>query len=149
LAAAYCFGIFGWLQEGTGGNANQMNTNPRVDAVLLVIQRSYSDRSISLKQLSQTIGTSEEYLGRLFARDAGRPFRKYLLDLRMTKAKELLRQPEGNIKAVAAAIGFREVSYFGYVFRKYTTVTPKQFRATLLVEEHATAAGPMSMRAGK
>lgn len=48
--------------------------------------------------------------------------------VRIEESKRLLINPEYSIIDVAMAVGFMDQSYFSKVFKKYTGLTPKQYR---------------------
>jgi AraC-like DNA-binding protein len=50
-------------------------------------------------------------------------------ELRMDKARELLKSTELTVGEVAYQVGFAEPSYFTRIFRKHSGVTPLEFRA--------------------
>ena len=58
----------------------------------------------------------------------GRPFTDYILELRISKAKDLLRNTNMDILDVSEAAGFENQSYFTKIFRKRTGLTPRQYR---------------------
>lgn len=68
------------------------------------------------------------YLSRLFKAETGKTFSKYLIELRMKKAAELLKESGLKISDVAVCVGYNDVSYFIQTFKKHYTVTPEQFK---------------------
>jgi transcriptional regulator GlxA family with amidase domain len=57
-----------------------------------------------------------------------RPFTDYILELRINKAKELLRNTNMDILDISSAVGFENQSYFTKIFRTHTGLTPRQYR---------------------
>lgn len=68
------------------------------------------------------------YLSRLFKSETGMTFSKYLKELRMKKAAELLKESELKIGDVACCVGYNDVSYFIQTFKKQYSMTPEQFK---------------------
>ena len=68
------------------------------------------------------------YLSRLFKAETGMTFSKYLKELRMKKAAELLKESELKIGDVACCVGYNDVSYFIQTFKKQYSMTPEQFK---------------------
>ncbi|MDR6550744.1 AraC family transcriptional regulator [Paenibacillus qinlingensis] len=85
-------------------------------------------KDMSSKELAAQIGISQRQLERLMQSYYGVTFREKLQFSRMEKAKELLRNMELPINAVADQIGYMSPSYFTKHFRSYTGLTPMQFR---------------------
>ncbi len=73
---------------------------------------------------------SRNYLYTLFKKEFAVSPQEYLLDLRIEKAKQLLKDPSGtfSVGETAYAVGFNDPLYFSRVFRKRVGLTPTQFR---------------------
>lgn len=87
-------------------------------------------RDISLKHTANKVFMSPAYLSELCRKHLGRAFVDYLNDLRVQKARLLLEKTELRIYEISGMVGFREVSYFIRVFRKYTGMSPTEYRKT-------------------
>ena len=68
------------------------------------------------------------YLSRLFKAQTGKTFSKYLIELRMKKASEFLKESRLNISDVALCVGYNDVSYFIQTFKKHYGMTPEQYK---------------------
>ena len=53
---------------------------------------------------------------------------EYVTGVRMEMAKNYLRHTRLPVAAIAEKLGYDDAGYFGKVFRKYTGVTPKNYR---------------------
>lgn len=82
---------------------------------------------ISLKETAAYIGISPAYLSRIFHREHGISFTKYLTARRLETAKELLQTTRLQTAEVAARCGFTTSSYFIKVFREHYGVTPRNY----------------------
>ena len=71
---------------------------------------------------------SERQVIRLFNKYCGKSFSDILLDIRMKKAVELLRNPSLSTTKIAEMLGFSSKSYFIRVFRKYYGKEPDGYR---------------------
>lgn len=108
------------------------NTLPQPTSLLVkqavaYIQQNYT-RTLSLKELSDTVGVSKSYLSRVFKTDTGIPLWKYLNRFRIQKAKELLALTDKSITDVAADVGYEDVGYFGRVFHEIAGCPPRAYR---------------------
>jgi two-component system response regulator YesN len=106
--------------------------DPRISAVLFTIQSGGGAMTFRLMEESMRLGLSEPHLSRLFRREVGTTFRRYLRDVRMKKAAELLVDPATPIKTIALDIGYSNVCNFYHDFRAVHGVSPKQFRLSHL-----------------
>lgn len=95
---------------------------------LTYIDMHYSNPDIYLEGVCDEIKVSVSYLSMLLKRDRKTTFTKYLISVRMEKAKELLRLTNDKIIDISMKCGYNEVYYFSHSFKKYTGVSPKDFR---------------------
>lgn len=86
------------------------------------------DLSFSLPTAANQVGVSTGYLSALFKKETGMNFIKYLTDVRMEKAMELLRGTDLRTYEIADQIGFENTHYFSVAFKKYTGMSPSDFR---------------------
>jgi YesN/AraC family two-component response regulator len=91
------------------------------------IQQNHA-RSFSLIELADSIGVSKSYLSRIFKLDTGISLWDYLNRFRIQKAKELLLLTDASITAIAADVGYEDVSYFSRVFRELAGCSPRAYR---------------------
>lgn len=99
-----------------------------VAPVLGEIQSSYAAR-LTVQELGNRVFVTPQYLSRLFVRFLGCSTYEYLVNYRISKAKELLLARERmEIQQIAGAVGFEEPSHFIAMFKKRTGMTPYQFR---------------------
>jgi AraC family transcriptional regulator len=83
---------------------------------------------LSLNAIANELGMSQYYFCHLFKQSTGMSPHQYLIRQRVEKAKQLLKQREQAIAAIAMACGFANQSHFAKCFRQYTGMNPKQFR---------------------
>ncbi|MDJ0695944.1 MAG: AraC family transcriptional regulator [Mastigocoleus sp. MO_167.B18] len=89
---------------------------------------SHIDREIKLAELATMVDMSKYYFLRLFKQSMGVTPHQYLIQQRMEKAKQLLKQEKLSIVEVAAECGFSNQSHFAKVFNKNTGLTPRAYR---------------------
>ena len=85
----------------------------------------YAER-VSLHQLARLTGLSAYHLHRSFCRSLGMPPHEYQLQMRITKAKSLLRLG-CSISETASLVGFVDQSHFTRHFKRSVRVTPGRF----------------------
>ena len=88
----------------------------------------YYGKNISLKSISKLYFINEKYIGRLFKKQTGMSFHKYLNKIRLENAEELLQNTDKRIIDISIKCGFENVSYFNRIFKATYGVTPSEFR---------------------
>ena len=87
-----------------------------------------SDPTLSVSALAEKMGVSEVYFRRLFAQTTGKPPSKYIRDVRVAHAKELLRCSSLTVSECATECGFSSLQYFCRTFKDVTDMTPSEYR---------------------
>lgn len=101
-------------------------TAHRLQQVLDYIH-SYLDRSLQLAELAEVAGMSQYYFCHSFKQLMGVAPYQYVLQQRMEKAKDLLRQRKFTIAEIALQVGCADQSRFTKHFKKHVGVTPRIF----------------------
>ncbi len=85
-------------------------------------------RDICQADVAENINVTRSHLSRMFNRDMGIGIPAYLTELRLEKAKELLRETSLKVSEVAVKTGFSDMMNFIRVFKKNEGITPGQYR---------------------
>lgn len=102
-------------------------TGPKLRRVMEFISANL-DRPLSLETLSRIVGMDVYRFARAFKQSTGTSPHRYLLQLRVARAKELLRDGDRPIADVALRTGFATQSHFSVTFRRITGMTPRSYR---------------------
>lgn len=86
------------------------------------------DRDIQVKDIAAAVSLHPGYLHRLFRAQLGKSLTGYLTELRMEKAKMLLRETDVAIADICDYVGVGSRQYFHAMFKKYTNQTPIAYR---------------------
>lgn len=116
--------------RGSDGNGAQ----GFVGQMTAYVDAHFADDALSLQYIADNVVyMNTDYIGREFSRVMGRKFSSYLLEVRMERAKALMQtHPSLRSYEIAEQIGLgNNPHYFSQVFRKYTGMTPKDYRAGL------------------
>jgi two-component system response regulator YesN len=92
------------------------------------IDHHYMDANISLQTVASRVGHSPSHFCTLFGEATGRTFKAYMTELRIKRAKELLRTTSLRTADISDQVGYNDPHYFSLVFRKCTGLSPKEFR---------------------
>lgn len=84
--------------------------------------------NISLEDICSELNISKNYFCHLFKKETGQNIWTYLTDIRMAKAKELLKRTDMKSYEIAYDIGYDNPSYFSKIFKKIHHCTPNEYR---------------------
>jgi AraC family transcriptional regulator len=101
--------------------------SPTLGSVLEYVSR-HLDIPLSLERLAAVAGMDLFRFARAFKQSTGSSPHRYLLEARISRAKELLRDRALPITEIALQTGFATPSHFSVTFRRITGVTPRAFR---------------------
>jgi AraC family transcriptional regulator len=98
-----------------------------------VIERMRSfDSDLSLQALANVSGYSRVHFVRMFKAATGSSPHTYLLNLKLERARELLKIPSMSLIDIALDCGFSSHSHMSRLFHKFVGVTPSAYRRGLL-----------------
>jgi len=105
----------------------QTGISSQVQQCCEYIQLHVEDK-ITVDQLAQQVGHAKNYLIKKFHKETGKTIGAYITEAKMERAKLLLKEPGKSVQDVAEQLGYATQSHFGELFRKYTGMTPAQWR---------------------
>lgn len=112
---------------------------PRESSILApamkYIEENYRDPDLDNGTLAKACGISEVWFRRLFAERYGVPPHRFLVELRVGRARILLSEGRLKISAVAELCGFASPYHFCRAFRAHTGMTPTEYMAQNRVYE--------------
>lgn len=122
--------------EGMGEDGKSQHKNvPHKNAVKrqnLQAVKEYLDENyhskISLDMLAERFYVNKFYLTRIFKEQFGESITGYLLQVRITQAKQRLRFTDKSIEEIAHECGMHDANYFSRMFKKVEGVAPGEFR---------------------
>ncbi len=120
------------------GARKQEEQDRRMEPVLFAVYENIRNPELSLQYLAREIlFMNEDYLGRLFSRNMKEKYSAFLVETRMRMAQRLLDyDPEIRISDLAEQVGYApDGQYFAKAFRKYTGMTPSDYRRGRLQTE--------------
>lgn len=98
--------------------------------VLQVLEyiNEHLDQNIKLADLAQLVDMSQFHFSHLFKQSIGTAPYHYLIQQRIERAKQLLKQTDQSIMDIALECGFNSHSHLSKQFRQLTGLTPKAYR---------------------
>jgi transcriptional regulator GlxA family with amidase domain len=103
--------------------------HPKLSQVIHMMEANIED-PMSPADLAEDVGMSTRQLERLFARYLNRSPKRYYMELRLQKARNLLLQTDMSVINVALACGFASPSHFSKCYRAHYKTTPYRERGT-------------------
>lgn len=94
------------------------------------IQARYADE-LSLKSVADHLGLSPNYFSRMFSKATNMTFIDYVIELRIEKAKELLKHSNLKVGEISELTGYDNPHYFSRIFKKVTGYTPSEFKSQI------------------
>ncbi|MBP2000078.1 AraC-like DNA-binding protein [Paenibacillus shirakamiensis] len=105
-------------------------SDKRVREMCTYIREHYAS-DLSSKDLAAAVCLSEGHMRELFRRYMLMSPHQYILEVRMEKAKVFLGTSMLSLAEIAERVGFEDLSYFIYTFRKRECMTPNAYRKSL------------------
>ncbi|MCU6712230.1 AraC family transcriptional regulator [Paenibacillus sp. J5C_2022] len=106
----------------------QTETNDPITSFVTDYLNNHLSEDIHLDLVADKLNITPGYLSSYFKEKTGTNFSDYLNDLRIVRAKKLLMNLELRIQDVAAGVGYSNVNSFIRMFKRYTGITPGEFR---------------------
>lgn len=91
------------------------------------IKENYANPDMGLNKICEYLNISTSHFSNILKRETGKTFTEVLTDIRMEKAKQLLRQTDLKNYEIAEKVGFSDPHYFSVAFKKTTGMTPKEY----------------------
>jgi two-component system response regulator YesN len=110
--------------------SSAMTPEQIVEAVKEYILENYT-KNINLNMIAGNLHYTAGYLTKIFYQHCSCTPSKYLITLRINKAKGLLSHcPDLSVKQISCAVGYEDQAYFSRIFKKYTGRSPADYRSS-------------------
>ena len=96
--------------------------------VAMTSEQLYLDANLSLPKLAKHIHTSPNYISQTLNETLATNFFDYVNHKRIVAAQKLLLESELTVLDIAMQVGFNSKSAFYSAFKKYSQLTPSQFK---------------------
>lgn len=101
--------------------------NPSIDRLIKYINQNYKN-PITLREFSQKLRLTPNYISKLFSENTGMGFKEYLTGVRIKNARDMLENTEEPISKIASECGFNDCNYFSTIFKNVIGLSPKRYR---------------------
>lgn len=91
------------------------------------VQAHYAENVI-LEDIASTIFINPVYLSILFKKEEGKNFSEYLMEYRIERAKELIKDGSYSMHQISRMVGYQDARYFSKVFTRIAGIKPSDYR---------------------
>lgn len=120
-------------ESGETGEYSSDDTKQAVSNKVICDVISYIDQhylsNISLADIAEQFFLSKEHLSRLFKKETGQNLFSYIMQLKLTEAKRLLKTTDMTLDDIAYHLSFSNGNYFSKVFKKNCGLSPSEYRS--------------------
>lgn len=99
-----------------------------IDAASKYINASIMTRPVYVKDVADHLNISPSYLARIFDEKLGISPMKYIIEVKLALAKEMLRSTNMTIKEISSRLHFSDSLYFSRLFSSYEGIPPREYR---------------------
>ena len=122
--------------QGNTVNYHSFEYYARLTRVKKHVEQNYAE-VISLEKAAEIAATEKTYFSTFFREKVGITFTEWLRQFRVTKAIEIIKTRNESICDIAFEVGFQDLRTFERAFKKYTNLTAREFKQSIL-PEHRT-----------
>jgi two-component system, response regulator YesN len=112
------------LQQIVNESFNRINTIQEIERYT---QKHYKE-DLNLKIISEHFNYNNAYIGKKFKKETGKSYSQYLDEIRMGKAKQLLKDSNLMIYEIAERTGYANLDYFYKKFKRHCGMSPNEYR---------------------
>lgn len=105
-------------------------TSALIAPAIEYIHSNYTNGNIAVSDLSDMCGISENYLRRIFNNVYGISPIKYINNLKINYAKDLIASGAYSVTEVCEMSGYADISYFSRLFKKKFAIPPTEYNMT-------------------
>lgn len=109
---------------------NTHYSSEAINDALEYIEEHYNEK-ISIGDVASRNHFNVCYFGNLFKKNTGISFTGYIVNKRLKKAEELLRETNYSVSEIADMVGYDDVFHFSKLFKKYKNIPPSDYRKQL------------------
>lgn len=103
-------------------------SHKRIIELGMQYSRQHFMTGISMNDVAEHLYLNPSYFSKVFHEEVGETYSKYLIRLRMEKAKQLLKTSTLKIYEIAEQVGYADFRHFSKTFKEIEGMTPAQYR---------------------
>lgn len=95
------------------------------------------DKRLSLQEVADYVAMSPSYFSAFFKRETGQNYIDYVNQIKIEHARRLIDTGEYRMNEISSLLGFENAYYFSKVFRRYTGLSPTEYRHKITQDDSA------------
>lgn len=107
------------------------------EMIIRIIRAVRGDRSAAIGDISRALGYSESYMRSRFKRKMGVPLGRFILEMRLARAKQALLETDDSISRIADSCGWGSLYAFSRSFRNHCNMSPSEYRRAVRLNPRA------------
>ncbi len=134
------FLLFQWHQETQAPYINFEPATDHGDAVVRDLQAWLTDNAAVASPVDEMVrfsGLTESTIQRRFKQATGYSPIQYVQQVRIERAKRELESGDRSVEEISWAVGYEDPAFFRRLFKRFTAMTPKQYRRKFQIPDYA------------
>ena len=107
------------------------NMGQNVFNIMKYIQEHYYEENLTINTIAHHIYLTSTYICMIFKNKTGKTINQYITEVRIEKAKELLREEKLKLLEISHRVGYQSSKHFTKTFKKIVGINPSDFRERL------------------
>lgn len=99
-----------------------------VEEIKAIAEERHADPALTIQHIADRIYLTSTYISLIFKQETGSTIHEYVTGVRMERAKAMLIHTRKKLADICASVGYQDPSYFTKQFKRYTGLTPKEYR---------------------
>lgn len=112
--------------------AEKLQYNPLINKAITYIHREIFNDEISLEKIAEFAGVHPAYLSKVFKDSIGMIIPEYINRKKIEDSKYFLLHTNSQLSEIAQMLGYCNQSYYTSLFKKYSGITPRQYKSSFL-----------------
>ncbi|MBL8039711.1 MAG: helix-turn-helix transcriptional regulator [Chthonomonas sp.] len=113
-------------------------THTAIDKALEFLDRNFA-KKLTDAEMADAVGLSTSHFRHLFRQATSLPFQKYLMGLRLEKARQFIIETEMPLVEISALVGFASAPHFSRAFAERFGCSPSRYKDQIRLGTHPTA----------
>jgi AraC-like DNA-binding protein len=105
------------------------NDDVLMNKIIEMINQHIDDAALNVEMIGQEVGISRAHLHRKMKEMVGLSPSDFVRTIRLRKACEILRSTDNDVTQVAYSVGFTSQTHFSTAFKKFTGMSPSEYRS--------------------
>ena len=120
------------LNEEAEEIVKSRNSSSLADTITGYVEEHFKEQ-ISVTTIAEEFDCSQEFINKLIKKNRGMTLSKYIIHVRISEAKKIIRTYDDiDMQSVGELVGYNDPYYFSRIFKKYTSMSPTQYRKEYL-----------------